>query len=498
VGVVLRAASERSEYTYAELDLGARRAAADLRAAGMRAGDRVALLAGNSASFITAWFGIAYAGGTVVPVPILSAVPEVAFRLRHARCRALVFDRERKELAQKAARGEPGVERIAMETLGTGAGDAPSPPAAVDPGSAAMILYTSGTTGQAKGALISHRTLVEHTAGLAEHALRLGAEDRVMGVLPLTHSYGWRMVPLATFHAGCRCVLVPRFDAAGSLAIMQEEAITWIPAVPTMLAAWAALEEGEPPPHLRWCLSAGSPLADETMHRAERRLCVEIRQGYGMTEATFSTINAPPDRRAIGSVGRPAHGVEVRVVDEEERDVPAGQTGEVLVRGKNLMSGYLDDPDATAEALRGGWMHSGDVGRLDEEGRLYVVDRIKDMIIRGGNNVYPSEVEAAIAEHPAVREVAVVGRPDPYYGEEVVAVVVPSEATLTLEELRAFASERLARNKVPREWALVDALPLGPSRKVLKRELRDRIADGRLAPTALAPGNRPDPGLSHS
>jgi acyl-CoA synthetase (AMP-forming)/AMP-acid ligase II len=175
-------------------------------------------------------------------------------------------------------------------------------------------------------------------------------------------------------------------------------------------------------------------------------------------------------------------GVLVRIVDEDGEDVPSGAPGEVLLRGHHLMSGYLDDPGETAAALRDGWMHTGDVGRLDPDGRLFVVDRLKDMIIRGGNNVVPSEVEAALASHPAVREVAVVGRPDAYLGEEVVAIVVPTEGTRpSPEELRDWAAARVASIKVPREYALVGELPLGPSRKVLKRELRDRVRDGSLA-----------------
>ena len=475
---VLSIEETRREATYADLDAGARRAARRLHEAGVRPGDRVALVAENRLDFVTAWFGIAYAGATVVPIPILSATSEVSFRVEHSDCRAIVFDAQRTELAQGAAGRRT---RIPIEDLAAH-GNVGGPIEPIDPTDAAMILYTSGTTGQPKGALISHQTLLAHAEGIGDHALKLNESDRVLGVLPLTHSYGLRMVLLATFRAGCRSVLVPRFDAAATLALARKERITWLPAVPTMFSAWGALPEGEPIESLHWCLAAGSPLAEEILHRAERRLGAEIRQGYGMTEATFSTINAPPDERAIGSVGRPAHGVEVRVTDEAGVDVAVGDTGEVRVRGQNLMSGYLGDQEATEEALGDGWMRTGDVGRLDADGRLYVVDRLKDMIIRGGYNVYPSELEAVLAEHADVREVAVVGRPDPHFGEEIVALVVPNPGTHPdLAGLRAWATERVAKNKMPREWALLESLPLGPSRKVLKRELRDRVADGRIA-----------------
>jgi long-chain acyl-CoA synthetase len=217
-------------------------------------------------------------------------------------------------------------------------------------------------------------------------------------------------------------------------------------------------------------LSAGAPLPDALARRAEARLGCAVRQGYGLTEASFSTIDAPPAARTLGSVGRPVAGVELRVVD-----------GEIQVRGPHRMLGYVDDDAATAAALDDGWLRTGDLGRLDGDGRLFVVDRLKDLVIRGGHNVYPSEVEAALAAHPAVADVAVVGRPDDYWGEEVVAVVVRRAGHAPApEELAAFARARVAATKVPREVAFVDALPLGPSGKVQKRVLRQLIVDGAL------------------
>ncbi len=512
--LVERRAGGRRTVTYGELDLAARRGAARLLGLGIAPGDRVAVLGANGEDLVAAWFAVAYAGAAVLPISTVSAPPEVAHRLAHAACRAIVFDAECAALAsaataslRSAARAGAHVETTARRASSPGrsarAGTAASAlpmaellaasgaplerPVAVDPASPAMVLYTSGTTGEARGALIAHASLVAHTSALVEQVLSLHSEDRVLGVLPLAHSFGCRMAMLASLHAGATCVLVARFDARASLQAMIEERITWLAAVPTMYAAWGTLSEGPRPAHLRWCLAAGSPLAEETLRRAEARLGAEIRQAYGMTEATISTLNAPPDQRIVGSVGRPAPGVEVAVVDHDGRALPPGACGEVLLRGPNLMSGYLGDPAATADALRDGWMHSGDLGRLDEQGRLFVVDRLKDMIIRGGNNVYPSEVEAALASHPAVLDVAVIGRPDPYLGEEIVAVVVarPSQPP-SPAELRDWAAARIAATKVPREYALVDTLPLGASRKVQKRALRERLAAGGLATQRVA------------
>ena len=218
------------------------------------------------------------------------------------------------------------------------------------------------------------------------------------------------------------------------------------------------------------------------------RLGAEVRQGYGLTEATFTTIDGPRDVRGPGTVGRPVWGVEVRIVDTAGVPLARGQAGEILVRGQNVMAGYLDDPETSARVVRDGWLHTGDIGVLDEDGRLSVVDRLKDLVLRGGNNVYPSEVEDALAHHPAIAGVAVIGRPDPYYGEEVVAIVVLQQGrTLPLEELDAFARERLAAHKVPREVVFLDRLPVGPSGKVLKRALRAQLFDGRLVATPVRP-----------
>jgi long-chain acyl-CoA synthetase len=488
----------RRELRYGELDAMALRVAARLRAAGVELGDRVGLLAENSAECMASWFGIVYAGAAVVPLHVLSVAPELAQRLRHARCRVLLCDQPRAELARAAVadtstRGR-SVRVVSLGEITAALRGEPElvRPLSLPPSAAAMILYTSGTTGTPKGAVISHASLLVHTSVLSQRVLGLHSESVVLCVLPLSHSYGCRMAMLAPLFAGARIVVLPRFDAARSIAVMRAEEVTWVPAVPTMLAAWAETApdaDGCALRSLSWVLSAGAPLGDEVARRAEARLGVQVRQGYGMTEATFSAINAPPDERVFGCVGRPVWGVELRIVDTvgsdtgasdtPVRDVAPGGTGEVLIRGHNLMTHYLDDPEASVRVSSDGFIRSGDVGRLDEAGRLYIVDRIKDLIIRGGYNVYPSEVESALAEHPSVVEVAVLGQPDAFYGEEVAAIVVLREPC-TADVLARFAASRLGRMRRPRRYGFCDALPLGPSGKVHKRTLREWIADGRL------------------
>ncbi len=487
-GAAVALTTTHGEITFAQLDINATRLAGRLARHGVRPGDRVLLCAGNDPAFVAAFFGVLYAGATVVPVPVVSAPAEVAFRAAHAQARVAFVDAARRALVPS--------EVLSLE-LRANASDTDDPPntdetkrqpfdALPEPGGLAMILYTSGTTGVPKGAAITHASLVAHTSALVHHVLRLDEDDVVMGALPLTHSYGIRMTVLAPFYAGARTVLVDRFDAAGTLALAEREGVSWLPGVPTMFDAWARTE-GKPLAWLRWCLSAGAPLSAETRRRAEARLGAQVREGYGLTEATFTTLDAPPAPRAEGSVGRPVWGVEVRLSKErEDADV-----GEVLVRGQNVMAGYLDDAAATAETFVDGWLRTGDLGRIDAEGNLFLVDRLKDLILRGGHSVYPSEVEHALVEHPAVREAAVVGRPDPHLGEEVVAVVTLHEdARLDLAELDAFCRERLSKVKLPREVAVVDAMPLGPSRKILRRTLREALLAGELR---TRPVPRPEP-----
>ncbi len=405
----------------------------------------------NSADVVAAWFGIAYAGATIVPISTRSTPHETAIRLGHASARLHLT-----ELPDELSVPVGGHPRL------------------VDADSAAMILYTSGTTGEPKGARIGHDSLLKHTAALVEHTLDLTCNDRVLGVLPLSHSYGCRMAMLAPFMVGAATVLLPRFSATGSLSAMARHRVTWCPGVPTMFVAWGAAAAAARPSALRWCLSAGAPLSEPVRLAAQARLGAEVRQGYGMTEATFSTIDGPGAPVRPGTVGRPVRGVDVRVVDELAHPVPPGAVGQIIVRGPNLMLGYLDAPRATAERIVDGWVHSGDLGVISEDGWLTVVDRRDDVILRGGFTVYPSEVEAVLCAQPAVKNAAVIGLPDPFYGEVVVAVVV-ADGGVDSNGLAAAVSTLLGVDKRPSRYVFVDSLPQSPSGKVLKRVVQEYV-----------------------
>ncbi|MGB5813006.1 MAG: AMP-binding protein [Polyangiales bacterium] len=470
---------------YGDLDASASAVAASLGRRGIKSGDRVAICTDNGLDFVAAWFGAVYAGCATLPVPAMSTPREVAFRLQHAGCKALLCDAAHLSLGrQSQALAQTETTIISVDDA-IECGDGPFAPVDSHADEIAMILYTSGTTGSAKGVCITHESLRRHTAALVERTLRLKATDRVLGVLPLTHSYGIRMTLLAPFCAGASTIFSPRFSPGKALALCREYGVTWLPGVPTMFVAWANADPEVPPPTLRWCMSSGAPLVEDVRLRAEAQLGAPVRQGYGLTEATFSTINAPPDDAVPGSVGAPVAGVELRIVDDASQEVPAGSRGEVLIRGQNVMAGYLDDPAATAEATRDGWLHTGDVGFVDSAGRLTLVGRSKDLILRGGHSIYPFEVEDALGAHPDIQEAAVVGVPDDYYGEEIVAVVV-SEGPPSPEALDAWMRERLAPIKVPRAYAFVDTLPQGLSGKVLKRSLRERLVEGAIVSRRVA------------
>ncbi len=466
---------------YGALDRRAARVASHLRSRGVHSGDRVAIFTDNGLDFVAAWFGAVYAGCTTLPLPAMSTAREIAYRLQHAGCEALLTDSGRTDVAHEGqSRAGISVQLVHVEEAAESATEA-AEPAQVAPNSLALLLYTSGTTGASKAVCITHESLVAHTKALVEQTLRLGQSDCILGTLPLSHSYGIRMTLLVPFFAGARTVFTPRFSPARTLELCARHGVTWLPGVPTMFVAWADERSAPAPPSLRWCLSAGAPLAEDVRLRAEERLGASVRQGYGLTEATFTAINAPPDEAVPGSSGKPVPGVEVRIADDVSKTLPTGVHGEVLIRGHNVMAGYLDDPIATQHATRGGWLHTGDIGFVDAQGRLTIVDRSKDLILRGGASIYPSEIENVLAHHPGVQDVAVVGQPDDYYGEEIVAIIVRDRAhAATASELDRWVRERLAGYKAPRRYAFVEALPQGASGKTLKRRLREELVLGRI------------------
>ncbi|HMJ36885.1 MAG TPA: long-chain fatty acid--CoA ligase [Baekduia sp.] len=484
---VIEGPPARRQVTYAELWDAALRRAGALEAAGVEPGDRVALLALNTIDFITAYYGILARGAVVVPVAPMLVADEIAFLLQDSGAKlALVADDLDEVVAGGAAAA--GVPVLALGDDAALAGEAGAHGfvrEAREPLDPAVLFYTSGTTGRPKGAVLTHLNLVMNAFVNAFTANHIVADDVMFGCLPLFHTFGQTVALNGTFLVGGTLILQPRFDPAQALELMVEHEVTAFLGVPTMyMALLAAVKAGGPIPRLRLCVSGGAPLPVKVLEEFDDTFGTHVQEGYGLSETSpTATVNQLELGIEPGSIGHPIWGVEVEVADPDIDDAivlkPAGEVGEIVIRGHNVFAGYHERPEATAAAIVDGWFRSGDLGTRDERGFLRIVDRKKDLILRGGYNVYPREVEEVLVRHPAVDQVAVVGIPHATHGEEVLAVVVPDPehgGDLDAEELLAWVGERVARHKRPRLVEVVDELPLGPSRKVLKRELRERFA----------------------
>ena len=466
---------------YRELDRAARGVATGLRARGLAAGDRVCVLVPNLPDFTIAYYGILYAGCTVVPLNVLCAAPEVRYFLQDSEARLLIAH----PLFEAAARA--GAEAAGVPVVWAGKSGAESlaelaaaPPIAALhptlPTDTAVILYTSGTTGQPKGAELTHSNLLINCAVVVPKLVPLCGDDVALATLPLFHSFGQTCIQNASIAVGGTFTLLPRFSPDEALAIMERDRVTLFAGVPTMY--FALLHHEAKRAHdlsaLKYCMAGGSAMPVEVMRAFEEKYPVTILEGYGLSEtspvASFNMLDRP---RKPGSIGYPVWGVEMCILDDSDRPVADGEPGEICIRGHNIMKGYWKRPDATRETLRSGWFHSGDIGVRDADGSYRIVDRKKDMIIRGGFNVYPREVEEILYAHPAILEAAVIGIPHESHGEEVKAVVVARpESGLTGEAVTAWCKERLAAYKYPRIVEFSEGLPKGPTGKILKRELR--------------------------
>jgi long-chain acyl-CoA synthetase len=343
-----------------------------------------------------------------------------------------------------------------------------------EPEDTAVILYTSGTTGTPKGAELTHGNLTRN-AEVSRELYALGPESVTFGALPLFHSFGQTCGLNATIGAGGTLTMLPRFDPGKALEILERDRVTIFQGVPTMYGALLHHPERErfDVSKLEICASGGSALPVEVLKGFEEAFGCKVLEGYGLSETSpVASFNHRDRERKPGSIGTPIAGVEMKVVDEEGNEVPQGEVGEIVIRGHNVMKGYWEHPDATAEALRDGWLHTGDMATADDDGYFFIVDRKKDMIIRGGYNVYPREIEEVLYEHPDVREAAVIGVPHDDLGEEVAAAVALKEgAGISEDELRAYVKEQVAAYKYPRKIWFVDDLPKGPTGKILKREV---------------------------
>ncbi|MFQ5700712.1 MAG: long-chain fatty acid--CoA ligase [Acidobacteriota bacterium] len=479
--------------SYKELDERARRFAAGLARSGVRRGQHVAVMLPNIVQFPVAYFGAHYLGAPVVPLNVLLKSDEVAYHLGDSDAVALVawegcleearegFERSDEcrclIVAGDAADGRYPRGAIAMDSLIRDAAPV-TELAHTMPDDTAVVLYTSGTTGRPKGAELTHFNLFYNADVVSSHLMPFDERTVALGALPLFHSFGQTVIQNAVLKRGGRIVLVERFDPETAFEAMRRHGVTFFAGVPTMY--FALLHQEGASRHdlsnLKYCNSGGAAMPVNVMKAFNARYNLSILEGYGLSEtspvASFNRLDRPIKP---GSIGLPIEGVEFRLADDEDRTIEAsGVSGEICIKGHNVMKGYYKRPEATSEAIRAGWFHTGDIAVRDDDGYYFIVDRKKDMILRGGYNVYPREVEEVLYDHPAVAEVAVVGVPHRSHGEEVKAVVVLRGAGhATAKELIEYCRKRLAAYKYPRIVEFRESLPKGPTGKVLKRLLRE-------------------------
>jgi long-chain acyl-CoA synthetase len=477
----------KQEWSYAEFAHRASQVAAGLRELGVGRGDVVGVVLPNSPHYLEVWWGIIWLGATFNPVNPALTSREAAGILADSGAICVVctpeaaagLEEQRDELPALReiviAEGEDPVAAL----RGAGTIDDPEP---IDGSHLAALVYTSGTTGRPKGAMLSHANHLANAWQLGE-PLPVGRGDTMGMVLPLFHVNAQVVTTVIPLFIGAQVAMWERFSASQFWGEVERFEPVTFSAVPTMLAALLhapGADEAEVNT-LRFVICGAAPLSPALFRRFEEKFGVRVMEGYGLTEGTCcSTINPFVGPRKIGSIGLPTRGQQVTVLGEDGRPLPDGTPGEVCIRGPNVMQGYYNRPDANAEALREGWFHTGDVGYRDDDGFFFLVDRKKDMIIRGGENIYPREIEDVLLEHAGVKEAAVIGRPDEVRGEEVHAVVALAEGA-ELAELEEHCRARLAAFKVPSSWELLPELPKTSTGKIDKKPLRARMASSAPA-----------------
>jgi long-chain acyl-CoA synthetase len=482
--------TDERTWTYAELDDASDGVAAGLAERGVSPGDRVGLYCPNGAAFVCVYLGILKAGACAVPINLLLPPGAIGFALNDAGAKALCFHAAFAEQAAAALNEVPGVRlRVGIGPVDpaavdcllddlTASGTGPAP--GIDPVEApAVILYTSGTTGRPKGAVLTHANLAANATAVAEVLeVRSGADgDRFLVVLPMFHAFAATVGILTPLLAGAALIPVPRFDPALITSAVGTHRATIFLGVPSLYAVLLRLDDAQV---ARWspvrlCISGGAALPEALMQAFEQRFSVPILEGDGPTECgPVTCVNPPAGPRKARSVGPPLPGVEMRIADPDGRWLPAGEHGEVCVRGPSVMRGYWNLPDETEASFQGDWFRTGDLGWRDADGWFFLVDRIKDLIITNGMNVYPRVIEEVLLRHPAVAEAAVVGEPHPLHGEIPVAYVTcaPDKPELDPAARKDWCRPQLGRHELPRRIELIDALPKNAAGKILKRELR--------------------------
>jgi len=484
---------DERKLSYAEVASAAKRVANTLKGWGIGPGDKVAMMIANTPHFPIIYYGILHTGATVVPVNVLFMEHEIQHYLEDSEAVAFFAFKMFEPQAAKAFERVDTCKHFVvvstpddMDTPNVGdnfmhlmmQADTEFDTVQTMPDDTAVLLYTSGTTGAPKGAELTHFNLFFNAYLSAREIVRVAPGDVALATLPLFHSFGQTCIMNASIIGGAAMTLVPRFDTEKVMEVIQRDKVALVALVPTMYAFLLNYPDWEKYDFssVKIACSGGAALPEDVHRRFQERYGITIQEGYGLSETSpIASFSLSEMALKVGSIGKPIWGVEMAIRAEDGSFCPVGEVGEVVIRGHNIMKGYYRRPEATHDAIKDGWFHSGDVGKQDEDGYFFIVDRKKDLIIRGGMNIYPSEIEEELYSHPKVLEAAVIGIPDELRGEEVRVYVAPRAGeSLEAEEIVSYVQQRMAKYKWPKEVIVLPELPKGPTGKILKRELRDQ------------------------
>ena len=487
---------KEKEISYSQLDEIANRIANGLIELGVQPGQKVCVLMTNCAEYVYCFFGISKSGAVTTPINSLLKGEEITYIINNSDAKALIAQSKFEETIDKILPKCPKLETVIIadkdgaseRRVGLNrllAAPASRPPVEVTEENIAGIIYTSGTTGHPKGVELTHKNYLVDS-GQVVAAARMTEADRFLCILPLFHVNAQVVTTLSPMYAGASMILLEGFSPKTFLPALAKYRATAFSGVPTVYAILNSLPDAEKYDlsALRFCVCGAAPMPVEVFNAFESKYKAFILEGYGLSEATCaSSINPLDGKRKIGSIGLPLEGQEMKILDDNGKELPAGQVGEIVVRGEVVMKSYYKNPEATAEALKGGWLHTGDLGCVDEDGYFYIVGRKKEMIIRGGENIYPKEAEEVLYRHPAIMEAAVVGVPDKIWGEEVMAFIILNEdAELTADEVIAYCKEHLADFKCPRKVEFVKAFPKTATGKIQKNKIVEGYLEKRKQP----------------
>ncbi|TYR78977.1 fatty acid--CoA ligase family protein [Priestia megaterium] len=487
----------QQEVSYRELDAAVSIFANGLKRLGVEKGDHIALIAGNSPHFVIGLYGALRVGATVIPINPIYTSDEITYILKNGDVKVMIAVDLLLPILEPISNQLPILEHIILcESKSEQAVTQQELPSYVHTFSSilqqqdvtyqfpqlnqedtAIILYTSGTTGKPKGAMLTHHNVYRNAKDVADY-LTINDQDRVIAALPMFHVFCLTVALNAPLMNGGTVLILPKFSPTAVFALAEEKKATIFAGVPTMYNFLLQYDKGtkEQISTLRLCISGGSSMPVALLKGFEEKFNVVVAEGYGLSEASPVTCFNPIDReRKPGSIGTSIMNVQNKVVNELGEEVPIGQVGELIVKGPNVMKGYYKSQEDTDYAIRDGWLYTGDLARMDEEGYFYIVDRKKDMILVGGYNVYPREIEEVLYAHPAIIEVAVIGVPDPAFGEAVQCYVVCKDSSITEDDLINYCREHLAKYKIPSEIEFLDELPKNATGKILRRALKKQL-----------------------